>query len=355
MKTSIMIIGALVVQVFLLFSCPAQSAENRMYTSWFTYEPTLEDRLRTAAYRGDLEDISRLISKGARIDSSDIDGWTPLIEAVTSDQPEAVSFLLKRGADVNARGKKTGHTALSWSAVLGYTHIMEILVEAGADLEVRNKRGRTPLMESSLRGHAATTELLLAKGANPNAKDRRGRSALAFAAYGAHGEVVSVLLAKGAQADGTAKKLLSRAGLVHHPSLRAASAGSERQTCRLNASPVYCAKRTRYSEMYSSGLRRIREARRSSVLQTAASTSRNFVTGNLEETPGMPGHLEELTAIAIARSAGLSRNSGSRDYQNLRRLADQATSIWAQLQSNHPEVAAALRARMPDMTRLIRP
>ncbi len=204
-------IQAVAILAVVVLAGAAQASEKEWISSGFTYVQTREDNLRRAATQGDLDGIRRLVKAGARIDASDIDGYTPLICAVTSDQPEAVSLLLKKGADVNRRADKSGHTALSWAAVLGYSHLMDTLIQAGADTETKNKRGRTPLMEAALRGHESTTQKLLASGADPNAKDRRGRTALAMATFSNHDEVASLLVAKGATEDQSTKKVLSRA------------------------------------------------------------------------------------------------------------------------------------------------
>ena len=53
-------------------------------------------------------------------------------------------MLLEGGADVNAATAR-GNTALHAATRRGWTEIIELLVEHGAMLEVRNARGQTPL------------------------------------------------------------------------------------------------------------------------------------------------------------------------------------------------------------------
>ena len=208
-------IQAVAILAVVVLASVAQASESELISSGFTYVQTKEDKLRRAATNGDLDGIRRLVKAGARIDASDMDGYTPLICAVTSDQPEAASLLLELGSDVNRRADNSGHTALTWAAILGYSHLMDSLLQAGADTETKNKRGRTPLMEAALRGHETTTEKLLASGADPNAKDRRGRTALAMATFSNHDGVAFLLVAQGATEDDATKKVLSR---VHNSS-----------------------------------------------------------------------------------------------------------------------------------------
>jgi uncharacterized protein len=57
---------------------------------------------------------------------------------------EAVRAAIELGGDVNAVNE-AGDTALHGAVVLGYNRVVEILVDAGAQLNIANKRGQTPL------------------------------------------------------------------------------------------------------------------------------------------------------------------------------------------------------------------
>lgn len=54
-----------------------------------------------------------------------------------------VGFLVKRGADIDARDRN-GFTALHYAAIAGSQACIEVLIHAGADLEVVNALGKTP-------------------------------------------------------------------------------------------------------------------------------------------------------------------------------------------------------------------
>jgi ankyrin repeat protein len=56
---------------------------------------------------------------------------------------ETVKLAIMLGADVNA-ANKAGDTALHGAAGKGYGSVIELLVNAGANLEAKNRRGRTP-------------------------------------------------------------------------------------------------------------------------------------------------------------------------------------------------------------------
>ena len=82
-----------------------------------------------------LELAEILLSKGVDIDeactSGGSQGFTNLIMAVDSNNEEVVRFLIKNGANVNAK-TRDGDTALSLAVKKGYTNIIEILKANGA-------------------------------------------------------------------------------------------------------------------------------------------------------------------------------------------------------------------------------
>jgi ankyrin repeat protein len=76
-----------------------------------------------------------------------------------------------------------------------------LLIGQGANVSARSKQGRTPLMLASLRpGGSDTVALMLEEGADPNVKDGRGDTALGLAATIGEVETMRLLLAKGADA-----------------------------------------------------------------------------------------------------------------------------------------------------------
>ena len=71
-----------------------------------------------------------LLSKGANVDeapnSGDAEGFTNLIMAARNNNEDLVSFLIKNGANVNAK-TVDGNTALSFAEKQEYQNIIDIL------------------------------------------------------------------------------------------------------------------------------------------------------------------------------------------------------------------------------------
>jgi ankyrin repeat protein/tetratricopeptide (TPR) repeat protein len=150
-----------------------------------SFEPTVADSAENArrAARG-------LEPTGA--------GWSALLRAAGSGNPEMVRFLLEVGADATnlTRG---GGTALYVAAPTGNVAVGELLVAAGTDPNGNIGIERTALMAASEEGHVGFVQLLIAAGADVNATNAYGYTALKGAEGRGHSEVVEVLRAAGAR------------------------------------------------------------------------------------------------------------------------------------------------------------
>lgn len=77
-----------------------------------------------------------------------------------------------------------GNTALAFACCGGYVGIVQILIDAGAELEVHNENGHTPLMEAASGGHVEVAVLLLQHGVGINTHSNEFKeSALTLACY----------------------------------------------------------------------------------------------------------------------------------------------------------------------------
>jgi ankyrin repeat protein len=100
-------------------------------TNLFSQEADLLTKVRA----NDISAIKELIAAGADIDEENtheyMAGNTPLFMAASEDNEELIRFLIKNGADVNAKSKK-GKTPLSLAVEAGHTKIIELLKANGS-------------------------------------------------------------------------------------------------------------------------------------------------------------------------------------------------------------------------------
>lgn len=97
-----------------------------------------------------------------------------LFEAARDNITEAVKKALEDGADVNAKNKNS-YSPLHFAARWGNTDIATMLIEKGADVNVRvGVNGITPLHRAAIYENKETAKLLMEKGADVNARDENG-------------------------------------------------------------------------------------------------------------------------------------------------------------------------------------
>ncbi|XP_058662853.1 palmitoyltransferase ZDHHC13 isoform X2 [Ammospiza caudacuta] len=83
--------------------------------------------------------IAYLIAKGQNIDTTDFNGQTPLMLTVQKAfGPEPMKFLLKFNPSLNAVDNVQKNTALHWAIASGNTSAVDLLLEAGASLDIKN-------------------------------------------------------------------------------------------------------------------------------------------------------------------------------------------------------------------------
>ncbi len=115
--------------------------------------------LLRAAKVGDIPAIKLLLQYGARVDLPNMDGVTPLMAAAGAgrnvgatrgrfktekDALAAVQILKEAGANVNA-ANKAGETALHGAALRGWNDVVKLLAQSGANVDAPAKTGLTPL------------------------------------------------------------------------------------------------------------------------------------------------------------------------------------------------------------------
>ncbi|XP_061697062.1 ankyrin repeat domain-containing protein 50 [Syngnathoides biaculeatus] len=172
--------------------------------------------LRAAAWGGHEETVLILLDYRAQVDKADCKGRTPLIAAAYMGHHEVVEVLLDHRAQVDL-ADRDGRTALSVAALCvptaaghqGYGEVASLLLERGANPGHRDHDGMTPLLLAAYEGHDDMVELLLDAGADVDetagpvgdAPVATAVTPLLAAATMGHMNVVSRLLFWGAAVD----------------------------------------------------------------------------------------------------------------------------------------------------------
>jgi len=105
-----------------------------------------------------------------------------LYQAASSGEKERLQSVIKAGTDINVRGER-GYTALHWAAKKNDKKAAQLLIDVGADVELRTcEGGWTPLHIAALHSNKQVAECLIAKGADPDAKNHNNdQTALSIA------------------------------------------------------------------------------------------------------------------------------------------------------------------------------
>jgi ankyrin repeat protein len=113
--------------------------------------------------------------------------------AVFNGHMEIVNLLLEKGADVNLKDN-FGTTPLKSAALNGHMRIVKLLLEKGADVNLTDKYDKTPLHWAVFNGHMEIVNLLLEKGADVDLKDNFGNTSFYCALIKGYIEIVKLLL-----------------------------------------------------------------------------------------------------------------------------------------------------------------
>jgi ankyrin repeat protein len=177
-----------------------------------------ETPLMIASRSGNPAVVTQLIDKGANVNARAARGQTALMWAVSEQHPDVVKVLLARGADIHARsdvwsqmmavpphGKPEynrliphgGDTALLFAARVGDLASATLLLAAGANVNDADAWGVSATALAAHSGFTEIVELLLDNGADANAAGP-GFTALHEAIMRRDEKMVAALLAHGA-------------------------------------------------------------------------------------------------------------------------------------------------------------
>ena len=133
-----------------------------------------------------------------------------LEDAVSRGTVHEIRTFIANGADINATATSSGNplisTAISrhkphWTG--GVVHDLEALrtlVDAGADVNIRDSRGN-PVLRAAIGQHPDAVRILVAAGADVNARDSDGDPIIKYATWMGDEEIIEILVQAGADVN----------------------------------------------------------------------------------------------------------------------------------------------------------
>jgi ankyrin repeat protein/ABC-type amino acid transport substrate-binding protein len=145
-----------------------------------------------AAGEGHVPAVRQLLAAGVKANvRADVrPNHSALIAASANGHLEMVQLLLENGPGIEIRDSE-GNTALAYAVSKGHTAIVDALLKAGASVRTPDEPGRSPLHEAV---EPDSAELLIAAGAGLDARDKSSSTPLISALERKKPEVAKVLL-----------------------------------------------------------------------------------------------------------------------------------------------------------------
>jgi ankyrin repeat protein len=162
----------------------------------------IDATIHLSAYVGDRDKTKSFLDSGINVNLQDVQHSTPLHYAAKAGQSHVVQLLIGDGAEINVKYSKdsdwVNDSPLHYAAGEGHAEIVELLIANGAEVDATYEFGCTPLHWAADGGYKDVVELLLDNGADINRKYGNDDTALSEAILNGHRDVVELLLVRGA-------------------------------------------------------------------------------------------------------------------------------------------------------------
>ena len=154
--------------------------------------------VHVATFARQRDALKALAKAGADLNLLENDRYDGVTIASVADDEETLRVLLALGASAKQTTSRYDGTALIAAAHLGHDGVVRQLIQAGAPLDHVNNLHWTAVIESIVLGdggrrHQATLKALIDAGANLNLKDRNGATPLQLARARGYAEMVKML------------------------------------------------------------------------------------------------------------------------------------------------------------------
>ncbi len=146
-----------------------------------------------AVKKNDINALKLLIEAKANLDLPSYSGESPLMVAATLKTLDALKLLIKAKVNPNHQNA-SGYTATMKAAAIGNTAVLKLLIEAGADLNLQDPTyGNTAAMWAACHNQKDTLQMLINADAKLDFKNKAGETITAIARKQGHTEILKLL------------------------------------------------------------------------------------------------------------------------------------------------------------------
>nr|GEU48866.1 hypothetical protein [Tanacetum cinerariifolium] len=181
-------------------------------------DPSTWGPIHLASGGGHVDILKLLLVKGVNVDSVTKDGNTALHLAVEERRRDCARLLLTSGARTDIRNLNGDETPLHIAASLGDENMVKLLVQKGANKNIRSRSRKTAYDVAAEHGHTRllntlgltdtfliavtkgdirTINKILESGININCQDQHGWTVLHRASFKGRADVVKIFIKKG--------------------------------------------------------------------------------------------------------------------------------------------------------------
>ncbi|MEZ0262461.1 MAG: ankyrin repeat domain-containing protein [Alphaproteobacteria bacterium] len=129
---------------------------------------------------------------------------TPVFRAITADSVECLWQLLAAGASAKTQSRGMEETPISYAVVRHHASVpvVKVLLQYGADPNVKSREDdKLPVLQAALQGKETILNLLLDAGADIEGTDNSGQTAAMYAARKGHTGILRILIERGANIE----------------------------------------------------------------------------------------------------------------------------------------------------------
>mmetsp|Transcript_77836 Transcript_77836/g.195734 ORF Transcript_77836/g.195734 Transcript_77836/m.195734 type:complete len:708 (-) Transcript_77836:367-2490(-) len=178
-------------QVADLFGGMPALSQTWVQTKW-AHAPQVS-LLAVAARCGDTEGAKLLLEAGASPESVDEHGVPPIRWAAENGHVHIIRLLHEAGASLDLADKVRHATPAHWAAVAGHVQVLRLLSQEEASLNIADKDGATAVHWAAFAGHAQVLKFFHENGSDLDSPNAHSVTAAHFAARSGHTKVIQLL------------------------------------------------------------------------------------------------------------------------------------------------------------------